>query len=219
MSHEFLRWLHVVTFALWFGTDLGVFTASLATTDPRQPVAVRQYALKLLLTLDLVPRFAMLLVVAIGPLLAAGWLGVTLPVALVMGWCLGVVAWAGLVAWLHLAHGGGAPKFGAQLDHALRWLLLAGCVGLAVQPQVWGPAPWLSVKLGLLAVAVGCGLAVRFTLAPFIPAFGALVANGSTPAVEAALRRSMNRSRAFVLAIYVCVLTAAWLGVAKPAWP
>ena len=40
MSHELLLWLHVLTFALWFGTDLGVFTASLATTDPKQSVAV-----------------------------------------------------------------------------------------------------------------------------------------------------------------------------------
>ena len=53
MSHELLLWLHVLTFALWFGTDLGVFTASLATTDPKQSVAVRRYAMQLLMKLDL----------------------------------------------------------------------------------------------------------------------------------------------------------------------
>ena len=48
LSHEVLRWLHVVTFALWFGTDLGVFTASLAVTDARLTIDVRRYALRLL---------------------------------------------------------------------------------------------------------------------------------------------------------------------------
>jgi hypothetical protein len=61
-------------------------------------------------------------------------------------------------------------------------------------------------------------LGVRFTLAPFIPAFGQLVTTGSTPEVEATLQRSMNHSRILVLIIYACVLSAAWLGVAKPAW-
>jgi hypothetical protein len=45
-----------------------------------------------------------------------------------------------------------------------------------------------------------------------------LVTTGSTPEVEATLQRSMNHSRILVLIIYACVLSAAWLGVAKPAW-
>lgn len=216
MSHELLRWWHVVAFALWFGTDLGVFTASLAATDSRLPVPVRQYALKLLLKLDLVPRFAMLLVVATGPLLAAGWLGTPVPTAAALGWVALVAAWAALVAHLHLAHGAAAP-WATRFDYAVRLLLLGACIWLALQPTLHGNAPWLAVKLCLLAMAVACGLAVRHTLAPFIPAFARLVAQGSTPEVEAALRRSMNHSRGFVLLIYICVLAAAWLGVAKPA--
>jgi len=218
MSHELLRWLHVLTFALWFGTDLGVFTASLATTDPRQPVVVRQYAMKLLMTLDLVPRFAMLLVVAIGPLLAANWLSVAVSDLLAVGWCVAVLAWMAMEAKIHLATGAPSPLL-VRVDTVLRVALLAGCVGSALQPQVQVAAPWLAVKLCLLATTVACGLAVRFTLAPFIPAFGQLLAGGSTPAIETTLRRSMNQSRVLVLIIYACVLSAAWLGVAKPAWP
>lgn len=218
MSHEWLLWLHVLTFALWFGTDLGVFTASLATTDPRQPVVVRQYAMKLLMTLDLVPRFAMLLVVAIGPLLAANWLGMTVPAVLAFGWVAVAVAWMAMEAKLHLATGAPSPWL-VRLDTVLRVALLVGCIVFAMLPQVRGTAPWLSVKLCLLATTVACGLAVRYTLAPFIPAFGQLVTSGSTPVIEATLRRSMNQSRVLVLVIYVCVLSAAWLGVAKPAWP
>ena len=217
MSHELLLWLHVLTFALWVGTDLGVFTASLATTDPKQSVAVRQYAMQLLMKLDLVPRLAMLLVVAIGPLLAAQWLGVAVATWQWVGWCLLVLAWMVLEAKIHLATGAPSAVL-VNLDTLLRVVLLLGCIVLAMQPQVWSVTPWLSVKLGLLATTVACGLGVRFTLAPFIPAFGQLVTTGSTPEVEATLQRSMNHSRILVLIIYACVLSAAWLGVAKPAW-
>lgn len=217
MSHELLRWLHVLTFALWFGTDLGVFTASLATTDPRQPVVVRQYAMKLLMTLDLVPRFAMLLVVAIGPLLASQWIGGAWPTWLWVSWCLAVLAWMALEAKIHLATGAPSAIL-VRVDTGLRLALLAACMFMVSFPAVWILTPWLALKLCLLAVTVACGLGVRYTLAPFIPAFGQLVTTGSTPEVEAALRRSMNRSRVLVLVIYVCVLGAAWLGVSKPGW-
>jgi hypothetical protein len=212
-----LLWLHVLTFALWFGTDLGVFTASLATTDPKQSVAVRQYAMQLLMKLDLVPRLAMLLVVAIGPLLAAQWLGVAVATWQWVSWCLAVLAWMVLEAKIHLATGAPSVVL-VNLDTVLRVALLLGCIAVAVQPQVWSITPWLSVKLCLLATTVACGLGVRFTLAPFIPAFGQLVTTGSTPEVEATLQRSMNQSRVLVLIIYACVLSAAWLGVAKPGW-
>jgi hypothetical protein len=122
-----------------------------------------------------------------------------------------------LEAKIHLATGAPSVVL-VHLDTVLRVTLLVGCIALALQPQIWSMTPWLSVKLGLLATTVACGLGVRFTLAPFIPAFGQLVTTGSTPEVEATLQRSMNQSRVLVLIIYACVLSAAWLGVAKPAW-
>ena len=92
MSHEALRWLHVLTFALWFGTDLGVFKASLAVTDSRLPVETRRFALRLLMALDLVPRFAMLGVVALAPWLAQPFLGFSLPAGWMALWSLGILS-------------------------------------------------------------------------------------------------------------------------------
>jgi len=218
MSHEALRWLHVLTFALWFGTDLGVFKASLAVTDSRLPVETRRFALRLLMALDLVPRFAMLGVVALAPWLAQPFLGFSLPAGWMALWSLGILAWGGLVFRLH--HGGWAQAAAwRRFDVFLRLSLMLGCGVAASHPQVYGLGAWLSLKLLLLALAVGCGLAVRLLLVPFGADFGRLVAEGSTPSLEAALRRSLGRTRYCVLGIYGCVLLAAWLGIAKPAWP
>lgn len=218
MSHEVARWLHVLAFALWFGTDLGVFKASLAVTDARLPVETRHFALQLLMALDLVPRLAMLGVVALAPWLAGPFLGTAWPPAWWFAWGLLLAAWGWLVCRLHQG-GSSAVEVWRRLDLALRWLLIAACLTAALHPRVRELGAWLSLKLLLLAIAVGCGLAVRVLLVPFAAAFGRLIADGSTPAIEASLRSSMIRTRGCVIAIYGCVLLAAWLGIAKPAWP
>lgn len=218
MSHDALRWLHVLAFALWFGTDLGVFAASLSVTDARLPVETRRFALRLLMLLDLVPRFAMLAVVAVGPWLAQPFLGNPWPTFAWPGWMLAVAAWGWLVLRLH--HGDASRlNWWRRFDFLLRLLLMAACLLAAMHPLVRALGAWLSLKLALLAAAVACGLAVRVQLVPFTGAFARLVADGSTDDTESRLRHSMGRARRFVVGIYLCLLLAAWLGVAKPGWP
>ena len=217
MSHDALRWLHVLAFALWFGTDLGVFTASLAVTNRHLSVETRRFALRLLMALDLVPRLAMLAVVAVGPWLAQPYLGNPWPSHVWPGWWLAIVAWGWLVVRLH--HGGLSRADGwRRVDFVLRLLLIGTCLLAAAHPLVCGVGAWLSLKLVLLATAVACGLAVRGQLVPFIAAFGQLATAGSSPETESVVQRSMGRARWFVLGIYFCVLCAAWLGIAKPGW-
>lgn len=217
ISHEVLRWLHVVTFALWFGTDLGVFAASRIVTTPTARIEARRSALGLLLALDLVPRLAMLGVVAIAPLLAAPYAGWAPPALVQWGWLAVVVAWGAVVVRLHAAAPGSAPRL-RRVDLGLRIALIAVCAWIALR-TVPSSLPWLAAKLLLLATAVACGLGVRRTLAPFMAAFGELVALGASAQVEASMASSMRRTRGLVLAIYVCVLAAAWLGIARPPWP
>ena len=218
MSHETLRWLHVVTFALWFGTDLGVFAASRVVTSAAAPVDARRAALALMSTLDVFPRVAMLAVIAFGPLLAAPYLGATVPAPWALGWIVLIAAWAWLAVWLHLRHGDVGAGW-RRLDLLLRFGAITACVGVALVASREPTRGWLVAKLLLLATAIAFGLAVRRALRPFGPAFAELLAGGSSESVERRIRSAMRPTRAFVVGIYACVLTAAWLGVAKPAWP
>lgn len=218
MSHEALRWLHVVTFALWFGTDLGVFAASRLVTSAAAPIEARRAGLALMSVLDVFPRVAMLGVIAFGPLLAAPYTGVTVPAPWAIGWIALVGAWAWLAVWLHLRHGDAGAGW-RRLDLLLRLTVIGACAGLAVGASHDPARAWLVAKLLLLATAIAFGLGVRRALRPFGPAFAELLAHGSSEPVERRLRGSMRPTRAFVVGIYACVLTAAWLGVARPAWP
>jgi hypothetical protein len=68
----------------------------------------------------------------------------------------------------------------------------------------------------LYAVAIGCGIGIRYRLRPFGPAFGQLLSTGSSPDVESTLTASVRRSIPFVAVIWACVLAAAVLGVVQP---
>lgn len=45
---------------------------------------------------------------------------------------------------------------------------------------------------------------------------GALIAQGSSDATERPLRQTMDRTRIWVLLVYLLLLVTAWLGVVKP---
>lgn len=68
-----------------------------------------------------------------------------------------------------------------------------------------------------LAALVTSGLAVRLLAAPFGPAFAQVMESGSEPGLEATLSRAMARAKRVVVLIWVLLVAAAWLGVAKPA--
>ena len=51
---------------------------------------------------------------------------------------------------------------------------------------------------------------------PVGPQLGALIAQGSSDATERPLRATMDRTRIWVLLVYLLLLATAWLGVVKP---
>ena len=63
---------------------------------------------------------------------------------------------------------------------------------------------------------IGCGIMIRVLGKPIGPALRAILASGSTPELEAQVARGFSRTRPFVLAIWVLLVAAAWVGIAKP---
>lgn len=217
--------LHLLLLTYWLGADLGVFYSSRYVLKPELGAEARVTALKIMAWLDVSPRLCLVLFLPSGVTLMAlddygrdlflGW-----PLALV--W-LGSAVWFGLVVADHVLHDSPLQALVKRLDLAVRTGVVAGLLGasaytVAVDEPfgVTTDPRWLGVKVGLYAIAIGCGIGIRFRLRPFAPAFAALVTTGSTPGVERDLRRSIVGSQPYVAAIWVCVVGAALLGVAKP---
>ncbi len=216
--------LHLVLMAYWLGADLGVFYSSRYVLKPELGVEARVTALKIMAWVDMVPRICLVLFLPSGvSLMAASEYGdqfVGLPIIAVWAFAL---FWLGLVLADH--HYTGTPT-GARiknLDLLIRFglivtLLVVGLYTIfATDPfGVTTNPKWLGAKVALYAVAILCGVLIRFRLRPFGPAFGALVTTGPTDDVNGILKRSIGSAVPFVITIWVLIIVIAALGVAKP---
>ncbi|MFC9971098.1 hypothetical protein ACFVH6_09380 [Spirillospora sp. NPDC127200] len=220
--------LHLVLFVFWLGGDLGVFYSSRYVLRPDLAPAARATALNVMSGLDLGPKICLVLFLPSGVTLmalephGARMFGAPAFTA----WQLALV-WAFSLAWLaatvvdHRAHG--RFRWVRRADWAVRTGLVAALAVvalytlLAARPfGVTTDPRWLGGKLALYTLALACGLGIRLTLRPFGPAFGALMAGGSTPEAERVLKRSVDGCLPWVFGIWASVLAAAALGVLKP---
>lgn len=219
-SHELLLWAHVLLFGLWLGADYGTFLSSRYLLRADASLESRATAASLMVRFDLVPRLALVLMLPLGVALASGrgMLG-RLPT-----WTV-AVAWVLALAWLTVVVGvalGAGRRWGTPLrrvDLVVRVGVAAGTLGLGAASLAGaGPlaAGWLAWKVTLFGAVVCSGLAIRHGLRGFGPVLQRLLREGSTPGTEQALRASLTATYPFVGAIWLLVLTAGLLGVAKP---
>jgi hypothetical protein len=204
--------LHILVFVYWLGGDLGVFYSSTILTDTKTSQQGRIVAAKVLAQVDMAPRTAMILTIPTGLTLASvsGYVELSgLWLALVwiasFGWL--TLAWA-----IHLKH---LPptSIWRRADLGVRIMLILGLISVAFS----GLVPlFIGLKLAILATTILMGLLIRRALGPFGAAFGQMVANGPTPDTDHIIAKCLNQSRPAVLCIWVLLLVAALIGIAKP---
>lgn len=225
MAYDAALLLHLLLLTYWLGADLGVFYSSRYVLRADLPPASRAVALRIMAWLDVTPRLCLVLFLPSGVTLMAlddygrdtfsGW-------PLVVVWVAGL-GWLGLVLADHLMHDSPLHGLVRRLDLWVRFgvvaVLLAASSYALVAAAPFGAETnpkWLGAKVALYAIAIACGIAIRFRLRPFAPAFGQLMASGSTPDVERRVRGAIVGSQPYVATIWICVLGSAVLGVVKP---
>ncbi len=210
---------HLLCFVYWLGADIGVFYSSRYVCDPTLGREARATAARIMGWIDMIPRYSLVLILPLGLTLAVqgGWWQApewTVPAAFLLA-----LLWLALV--LSVTRLAGTPR-GAilkRIDYAIRVAVIvvfagAGTAGLAGAGPI--DQPWLAAKALLFGLAVASGLAIRILAAPFGPAFARIQAEGSTPALERDLSAAMGRAKPMVVVIWVLLVAAAWLGLAKP---
>lgn len=204
--------LHILVFVYWLGGDLGVFYSSTILTDTKTSPQGRIVAAKVLSQVDMAPRTAMILTLPTGLTLAAlsGYMALSVPMLIAI-WVLGA-GWLVLAWVIHIKHLPPSSLW-RKLDLLVRVVLTIGLSGLAIS----GLVPlFLALKLAILATTIFMGLLIRRAFAPFGAAFGAMIANGPTHETDAIIAKSLNQSRPAVVCIWVLLLLAALIGIAKP---
>ena len=218
-SYVFVKLAHLLLFAYWLGGDIGVFYSATLLRKRELGIEARQTALRILAWVDMVPRYCLVLMLPVGYMLAdrvgavnfrPGWTTITWLVAL---------SWLTLVASVHRFQGTLLGERLRKVDLAWRFILVPGLIWDAVQGfRGTGHllAPWLSAKVLVYSLCIVCGIGIRIFGKPMVPALRQIFTTGSTPELEDLVARTQAKTRPMVLTIWALLVTAAFLGIAKP---
>jgi len=220
LAYRSLVYLHLLLFVLWLGADAGVFL--LGQHFRRRTVYSldqRIALLKLLVVVDMVPRSAWALMVPVSLTLALAGHWWEVPVPLVgAAWLIGA-AWLWLVWDAHRHDMTLRAARDRRIEAWLKYALTAFYLWLGVASLLTGhpiAVPWLAWKALLFGLIFVAAIMIDVAFKPVGPLLGRLLAEGSSDATEIPLRRTMDRTRLWVFAVYGLLFVIGWLGVVKP---
>jgi hypothetical protein len=210
--------LHVLLFAGWLGTDIGVLILVRAARRPVLSFAERVFALNVAGAIAVVPRTCLALMLPSGLQLVHAAHAQVGAWMLVLAWLLGI-AWATLVVVAALRPGTPIASIAARAHLLLQVALcvLASAVGASSLLGA-GPLPggWIAAKVVLFGAACAVGAAIDYAFRPALPSFARLVKEGSKPDIEAPIAAGIDAASRLVVTLYVVLVASAVLGVMKP---
>lgn len=215
-----LVYAHLLLFVLWLGADVGVFVLGqhfrrrdTYTLDQRMAL------LKLLVEVDMVPRSAWALMVplSLSVLAAGGWWDVP-PALLWSGWGVGML-WLWLVWDSHRHDMTPRALRNRRIEGWLRWLIGGFYLALGTHSLLTGAplaSTWLALKALMFGLIFVAAIMIDVSFKPVGAQLAAVLQQGSNDMTEIPLRRTMDRTRVWVWAVYLLLLITAFLGNVKP---
>jgi hypothetical protein len=217
--HEFWRWCHILLLAFWLGTDVGVFVCGAWIRKPGLSLPERLLLLQVASLIDLWPRVSAALMLPVGVMLARAW-GTNVDGTWV------ALAWTAAIVWLALTVAG-MRAMGTPAGRRIQQVVAVFLIGLAVA-SFWLGYAWLAANAGqpnawvgtkLVAYGFVCLLALGIERAfgPVVAGYALLADPAKAAEGEVVVRRGLLVTLYVVGALYVVLLVASWVGVAKPA--
>jgi hypothetical protein len=218
-SYPLWQYVHILLFVYWLGADLGVFVASRYVARADLPLEERLRFLELLLTVDMGPRTALILMIPVGFTLAT-----TLGLApFADGWLPAI--WALAIGWLALAwylfRAGRDPRAArwARVDQVLRIAVIVAFLGTGLATLLTGGplgTGWLAGKFVLFAGVVTLGLLLRVVIRDWIKGFAQLRVEATRDSGNSLIHAAHRRAARMAMLLWLFVAAIAFLGVVKP---
>lgn len=220
LAYRNLVYAHLLLFVLWLGADVGVFLLGQHfRMRTRYTLDQRIALLKLLVEVDMVPRSAWALMVPMSLTLSAAgsWWDVP-PLLVALSWAVGGI-WLWLVWDAHRHDMTPRAARDRRIENILKYALTAFYLWLGGASLMTGApigAPWLAWKALLFGAIFAAAIMIDVAFRPVGPQLGRLLNEGSSDTTEVPLRRTMDRTRIWVFAVYALLVVTSWLGVVKP---
>jgi len=214
------KYLHILMFVFWVGTDMGVFLSCKKATDPKISIDARFLLLHMALRIELLPRTMWKAALPLGVTLSREMdLLVLSDMELGLVWLFSLTWWAISMT--------GAWNYDKPLGHTLTKVTnaLTGLVGVIM---IWlafnsasgnGPfvvdASWLHWKVGLYGLINLMIVAMLYVFDPMGIAFGRLAVEGSTPEIETTIKTIMDRATVTIWTTYFLICAVGFVATTK----
>ncbi len=217
------NWLlvaHIIVLGYWLGSELVINAIyRLVCFSDDMPFGERDRLMDHVMSVDQHVRYALVLQVILGTMLAAKYGFVpggnsTVTAAVFFG-----VAWLGFVECIHRLRKHPIGHRLAQLDRALRYALIIVFVAVAFGflGEAWAMPLWLRWKLAAFAVVMACGVGIRIALLAHFRIWKDMSAGNLTAANNAIIKRTYVRATSVLVLLWVFIAVVAFLSIDKPA--
>lgn len=217
--NSLLIFIHVLCLVFWLGTDVGVFVLGKFAQNSEYPSDQRLLLLKIAMILDMFPRLCMVLMIPTGYQMAVN-IGAINPAAYLTPavWIFASI-WLVIVMTGLLQHGTDLGVRAKAVEKIIHYFLfiLGSWAGLA---SLVSGAPismrWLAIKVLFYVLIIAFVLFLEKVFNPVAEAFMKLAQEGSSSELESQIRKGMDRTYIWVLAIYAAVILSAYFGISMP---
>jgi len=218
-GYALLLYMHLLLFVYWLGADVGVFALALALKRRTYSCEQRVLLMRMSLTIDMVPRMAMIAVSPIGLHLADQAGLIEIPGALfVLIWGLAISWMVG--EWVAFRRMGRPDAVRIYIVNGIFMTIFCfSLIGLGISSVVSGwpiVFPWLALKALLAGLVFLVSIMMAVFYAPLEGIFARMATEGSTDAIEAEVRSQVNKGALFTVILFLLLATIAFLGLAKP---
>jgi hypothetical protein len=218
-SYSLLLYTHLLLFVYWLGADVGVFGLALGLKNRAYSCEQRMLMMRLSLTFDMVPRMAMIAVSPVGLHLASRSGLVSVPDWLfAMIWVL-AVAWI-VGEWLAYRRMGKPEAVRFYIANGVIMMIACfGWLGFGIASIINGIPflePWLALKVTLAGAVFLVSTMMAVFYAPIEAILQQMEAEGTSIAIEARLRKQVNRGAFWTVLLFVLLATISFLGLVKP---
>ncbi|MDJ0927846.1 MAG: hypothetical protein QNJ73_09370 [Gammaproteobacteria bacterium] len=217
---EFWKYLHILMFVFWIGTDLAVYLSARKSADPSLSFDTRIMLLHWALRIELLPRIMWKAALPLGVMLSVDMGLMDLSgtgVALV--WLFTLVWGAVSVTGAYKYDQPVGHKLG-QVNNVLTGIVGVGLIGLAIASYAGagpfdGEATWLLWKVGLYGLINLMVILMLIVFDPMGVAFARMATEGSTPELEDTISSVMSRSTVVIWSTYGTIALVAFIATTK----
>ena len=214
------KYLHILMFVFWVGTDMGVFLSCKKATDPKVPIDARFMLLHMALRIELLPRTMWKAALPLGVTLSREMGLIELSMLNLL------LVWAFSIAWWVLSVTS-AWHYDKPIGHKLTKYnnIVTGTVGtvliIVAASSLMGNGPfdadatWLAWKVGIYGLINLAIVAMLYVFDPMGIEFGRLAVEGSTPEIESNITAIMNRATVTIWGTYVLIFVVGFIATTK----